>query len=503
MDDNLLLYRGDSTADQTLNELHELGATSIRVSVPWFSFTPGAHSAKRPASFKQASSPASYDPTVFDHMDHLLRKAASLDIRVLLNVTGGAPLWATGTAGGKHVGLEYKPSPAAFGEFVAMLASRYDGGHTDENQGAASLPRVSMWSIWNEPNSGAQLQPQWEKVRGVLKPVAGRYYRGLYRAGSAALRRNGHSKDTILIGETAPRGTSKRGRTRGLRPIRFLASLLCMNETTLRPLSGAAASAQGCDFARAGKLVATGFAHHPYSIVSAPATTDTNPLDVTLADEPRLARFLDAAAMLRHISSGLPFWWTEYGWQTAPDPFRGVDPGLQAKWLAEAEQITRADPRSAALTQFLLRDDLPRDSSDPQVKWGTYQTGIELADGTRKPGYEAYRLPFVAPADAKAGQPVTLWGLVRPARGAATSVQLQFAAGSSEDYANAGAPIPVNGPGGSFTTTVTAGGAGRYRFQWTGPAGPPVKQPGIGGVLGPPVTPPAPVYNSVPVAVAG
>lgn len=499
MDDDLLLYSGDSRADATIDELHDLGVTEIRVSVPWFAFAPGAHSPKRPKSFAKASSPASYEAAVFDHTDHLLRKATSAGIRVLLNITGGAPLWATGVSGGRHVNLEYKPSPAAFGNFVAMLGTRYDGHHTDENQGQASLPRVYDWSIWNEPNSGAQLQPQWERIAGALRPVAGRYYRGLFRAASAALRRTGHGADNILLGETAPRGASRKGRTRGLRPIRFLASLLCMNERTLRPLFGAAARAQGCDYAHAGRLRATGYAHHPYSIVSPPATADPNPLDVTLADEARLARFLDTAARLKHVSAGLPFWWTEYGWQTPPDPVRGVDPGLQAKWLAEAEKITRADGRAAGLLQFLLRDDEPRDSSNAQVRWGTYQTGLELADGTRKPAYDAYRLPLVAPAGARAGNAVTLWGLVRPARGAATSVRLQFAAGSSDDFQNVG-DVQVGGPGSSFTTTVTPPGAGRYRFQWTGPAPPP--QPG--GLLGQqPTQGPAPVYNSVAVTIAG
>lgn len=501
MDDNLLLYRSDGVADQTLNELKSLGVTEIRVTVPWFAFAPGAHSAKRPSSFKRAANPASYDPAVFDNTDHLLRKANSLGIRVLLNVTGGAPLWATGKLGGKHVGLEYKPSPAAFGDFVAMLGTRYDGKHTDENQGGASLPRVYDWSIWNEPNSGAQLQPQWEKVHGRLTAVAGRYYRGLFRAGSAALRRTGHAGDTILLGETAPLGASSRGRTRGLRPIRFLASLFCMNETTLRPLFGAAARAQGCDFARSGRLIATGYAHHPYSVVSSPTTPDHNPLDVTLADEPRLARFIDAAAKLHHVSKGLPFWWTEYGWQTPPDPYRGVDPALQAKWLAQAEQITRADGRSAGLLQFLLRDDLPRDSSNRRVKWGTYQTGLELADGTHKPAYDAYRLPLAATGTANAGHPVSLWGMVRPAAGSATSVRLQFAPGSTEDFSTV-ADVSVTGPASSFTATVTPSGPGRYRIQWTGPAGPPVKKPGLGGVFGPPVVPPAPIYNSAPVRIA-
>jgi hypothetical protein len=504
MDDNLLLYRGDDVADSTLKELKGLGVDRVRISVHWRAIAPAETSPTRPDTFKDATDPAQYDPTVFDKYDHLLRVARQLGIAVLFDVTGDAPLWATGRLNGKPVDQAYKPSSKAFGEFVQMLGARYDGKHTDENQGGGSVPRVDAWSIWNEPNEGAQLQPQWERSKKTRRWVmtSPRLYRNLARSAIAALGRTGHGGDQVLLGETAPRGVNPKGRTRAIRPIRFLAAFFCLDEKTLKPLrrSAATAKALGCDWGRPGKgaLAVSGYAHHPYSITSPPATPDANTLDVTLADAPRLAAMLDAAAAAHRVPAGLPYWWTEYGWQTPPDPIRGVDPANQALWLGQAEQISRADGRAAALAQFQLRDDPPREGATDRDRWITYQSGLEYADGSHKPAYDAYRLPLVATDTVAAGQPLTLWGLVRPAEGA-TPVTLQFAAEGTSDFQDV-ANVNADGPAGSFTTTVTPERSGTYRFRWTPPGATSPPQSLGDALLGKKPAPP-PSYNSLAVTV--
>lgn len=517
-DDNLLLYRGDDTADRTLRELRGLGVTAIRVTVPWRAFAPAHRALTCPASFTDATDPGAYDPVVFDLHDHLLRVATRLGMKVLFNVTGGAPAWATGRRHGRFVSLQYRPSARAFRQFVQMLGTRYDGHHHDENQGGVAVPRVEMWSVWNEPNQGAGLQPQWERTPGGrLVAVAPRLYRGLAQGMLSALKLTGHGGDTILLGETAPRGVNRRTTTGSLRPVPFLADLLCLDPVTLRALRGQASRDRGCDRRSARRLLAvTGYGHHPYSIVSSPQTPDPDVRDITLADAPRLGRLLDAGAAEGVLPAGLPYWWTEYGWQTLPpDPVRGVAPLLQAQWLAEAEQQTRADGRVAALTQFLLVDDLPRDEPGATLerRWGTYQTGLELADGTPKPGYDAYRLPFVL---ARAGRPVragtttTAWGLVRPVAGGAAvgelTVRLQHAPAGSEDFTDVGGPLPVAADG-SVTTVIDAVQPGRYRFRWSPPGPAATTPPGLaGGLPGllapPPASPPAPVFTSAVASVA-
>jgi hypothetical protein len=512
-DDNLLLFRGDETSDRTLTELKALGVTAVRLTVPWRAFAPQHRALTRPAGFTDPTASSQYDPIVFDLHDHVVRVAARLGIKVLFNVTGGAPVWATGRRSGRFVSLQYKPNTKAFRQFVQMLAARYDGTHTDENQGRASIPRVSMWSIWNEPNQGAGLQPQWEKGRdGRSVPTAPRIYRGLAQAMLSALKVTGHGGDTILLGETAPRGVDRRTVTGSLRPVPFLAGVLCLDATTLRPLAGRAARDQSCDRRSASRFLAvSGYGHHPYSIVSSPATPDPEPGDITLADAPRLGRLLDAAAALGRLPANLPYWWTEFGWQTLPpDPVRGVAPLLQAQWLAEAERQTRADPRTAALTQFLMVDDEPRDDPGQTLerKWGTYQTGLRDADGVRKPGYEAYRLPFVLGDPGRppsAGAATTGWGFVRPVGGGAvtgdTTAQLQHAPPGSEDFSDLGGPLPVAADG-TISVAIPVLVSGSYRYRWSPPAIPVSRPTGIQGLIGhTPQAPITPVYESAVVTV--
>ncbi len=506
-DDNLLLYRGDETSDKTLRELKGLGVTTVRLTVPWRAFAPGRRATRQPSGFKDPTDASQYDPIVFDLHDHVLRVADRLGIKVLFNVTGGAPLWATATRRGKHVGLQYKPSSTQYRRFMQMLGTRYDGTHTDENQGRLRIPRVEQWSLWNEPNQGAQLQPQWERnSKKRLVPVAPRIYRGLAQNGISALQATGHGKDTILLGETAPRGVNRRTTTGSLRPVPFLAGVLCLDPKTLKTLRGRASSDQGCTTRSARRrLDVSAYGHHPYSIVSSPATPDRNTDDITLADSARLGRLLDAGARNRRLPARLPYWWTEYGWQTLPpDPIRGVDPALQAEWIAEAEKQTRDDPRTAALTQFLLVDDLPRDEpgQTEQRKWGTYQTGIRLADGTAKPGYDAYRMPFVIAPGTKAGGTVPVWGLVRPVNGGDVkepgTAQLQFRAPGADGFQDMGIALPV-GADGVVTGELPVAQAGTYRYRWSPPGA--AKPTGLQGIFAAD-PPPAPVFMSAEATVA-
>lgn len=460
MDDNLLLYRGPQVADRTLDELVRLGADSVRVSLPWRAIAPRYRDGRRPRSFTQPANPAQYADGAFDPWDHLLRAARRRGLLVLVNVTGGAPLWATGRRDGHVVAFQYRPDPREFRHFVEMLGRRYDGTYRDENQGGGELPRVVLWSVWNEPNQRAYLLPQWQRdpATGTWFPEAAVIYRRLVRAALGGLSATGHTRDVVLLGETAPLGDPGRSEEANIRPLVFLRALLCLDEVP------------GCaGFASRWPLAVAGYAHHPYSVAAPPERPDPHPGDVRLADRDRLVRLLDAAARAGRLAPRLPIWWTEFGWQTyPPDPIRGVTPSEQSAWLARAERMTRSDPRVVALTQFLLRDDAPRRALPRRSRayWGTYQSGLRWEDGTAKPAYRAYRLPFTGPARVSAGGTARLWGLVRPAFGPST-VQLQFAA-PGEPFADVGEPLEVEGRR-PFTVEVTPGRSGRWRFAW--PAG--------------------------------
>jgi hypothetical protein len=270
-----------------------------------------------------------------------------------------------------------------------------------------------------------------------------------------------------------------------MRPVPFLASLLCLDRETLLPLRAHAAQEEACD---AGKwpLRVTGYAHHPYSVVAAPDVADPNPADVTLADRDRLVDVLDAAQRAKRLPPGLPLWWTEFGWQTLPpDPIRGVPLTRQARWIAEAERETWADPRVVAHAQFLLRDDVPRNEPGATLRrrWGTYQTGLRFADGRRKPSWAAYRLPLAVPREAQRGRPMELWGMVRPGMpGAFEHVQVQFAPFGQDVYRDVGDELSVLHPQGYFQTTVVPEESGTWRFLWLPSTGGPEEASGVVGV---------------------
>src|SRR5205085_9048554 len=92
---------------------------------------------------------AAYDAIALD--------AASRGIALYVAVGGLAPLWATAphpAAGGPYRGAQWEPSALQFGRFVHAVALRYSGTYKPPG-GTAALPRVSFWSIWNEPNLGS------------------------------------------------------------------------------------------------------------------------------------------------------------------------------------------------------------------------------------------------------------------------------------------------------------------------------------------------------------
>ena len=146
----------------TLDLLKSLGVDDVKVFMSWGSMTPTPLSHTRPAGF-DAADPAAYAAAVWAPYDGIVRAAAARGIGVDLALLAPAPLWATGpgvpsgTAPG-FVG-SWEPSAKEYGLFVKAVGTRYSGHYTPAGAGSA-LPAVRFWSIWNEPNYGAQLAPQ-------------------------------------------------------------------------------------------------------------------------------------------------------------------------------------------------------------------------------------------------------------------------------------------------------------------------------------------------------
>jgi hypothetical protein len=435
-DETQLLYSGTTRADQTLNELQGLGVDVIRANVLWSRYAPSPRSTRKP-SF-DATDPSAYP---LGEVDYLVQAAAARGMQVQLTPTGPGPAWASGCSGSYSVRRICKPKSAEFKQFVTALARRY--------------PTVHRWSVWNEPNQGGWLTPQWRKVGRSHVPYSPWMYRNLVRAATAALRAGGHAGDTILVGETAPIGrTSGSYTTRSLAPVTFYRDLFCLDGRG-RKLRGSAARVRGCTSFQ--RLDVNAVAHHPYTRGAGQSfSRRVGSGDITLAQIGRLSLWIDRAARQHRISGRLPIYSTEFGVQTnPPDRFAGTSLGNQAKWINEADFMAWRSSRIRSVAQYEMRDD--RSS-------GAFQTGLRFLSGKAKPGLGAYRLP-IWPVQGRTSTRV--WLQVRPTSrlGTPQKVTIQYLARGSRKWRSAGTST-VTGRGFLYRTIKRK--AAFWRAVWNG-----------------------------------
>jgi hypothetical protein len=513
-DDDLLIYNTTAGTQQTLETLALLGVQSIRVSVYWRIVAPDPLSTTRPANF-DASDPAAYPADAWSRYDQVVQDATALGIAVNLDITSPAPLWATQTPDRADIANTYNPSGTEFGAFVHAVAERYSGTYIPPPPPASApapvvtpcmgllaclfnpngtgsnpapppppivtttpLPRVGSWSIWNEPNQPGWLTPQWAPdAAGHLVERSPALYRSLVNAGYASLLATGHAADTILIGETAPKGLSVRGETRAISPLLFIRDLYCVN-SKLQPLAGSRASALACPVTKAqsaafpaqnpGLFKETGWAHHPYELTFAPTVSTTNSDFVTIANLNRLGRTFDGIEATYHRSRQIPYYLTEFGYMSDPPSPVGVSLSQQSAYLNQAEFIAYSNSRVRDLSQFLLQDSRPiacTRCSDPGGYGSSFETGIEFQGGKAKPSFAAYRMPIFLPSPTvKKGAKLRVWGLVRPAH-TAVNVAVQFRPGTKGAFKRI-ATVRTKSRPDYLDTHVTLARSGQLRLAW-------------------------------------
>jgi hypothetical protein len=305
-----------SKRDETLGELQRLGADQLRLLVYWKDVAPQPDATSAPAG--DLSDPGAYN---WGQYDEVIAAAGRRNIPVLVTLTLPGPKWAMRD---RKDYLTY-PSPSQFGRFVTA-AGRHWGG------------QVSTWAIGNEPNHPDFLRPQYRKGEAVSPRV----YRQLFRAATSAFDATGNGDDTILIGETLPRGS----RGRSVAPLAFLRGVLCLNRSYRETRS-------------CGRLDADGWAHHPYTTQAGPFFKSPNRDDVTIGTLSRLTSALDRAARTGNIARRLPIWLTEFGVQSTPDRFAGVSLSKQTEYRAIGERLSYSTSRVVAFSQYLLTDDPP------------------------------------------------------------------------------------------------------------------------------------------------
>lgn len=421
-DDRLLLESGADTRNATLDQLKALGVDTLRVNAIWARIAPDRESTTKPGF--DASDPGAYPADNWAALDALLQGAAARGIGVILTATGPTPAWAS-PCGDRRT---CNPNADEFKQFVTALGRRYSGQYTiggapaggggggggptlplplDQQVSAAqagtTLPRVSRWTAWNEPNQGSWLTPQYTGSTKKPVPASARIYRGLVHAMMDGLAATGHGDDQLLIGETAPFGRTggdlaKRHRA----PLAFYRDLFCINSRG----SAVSTSSLGCkgSFRR----LPASISHHPYGRGGAgsPSSRGSGD-DLPFASIRNLYRVLDQAAARKRINKGAPVYFTEYGVQTKPpDPF-GVSYGTQARYINQADWMAYRDSRIRSVSQYEMND-------PPQTD--QFNTGLRETDGDAKPSLAAYRLPIWISRGR-------VWGQVRAAGGGNADIQ--------------------------------------------------------------------------------
>lgn len=348
--------------DAWLGRTAGAGARFILVWVNWAQVAP-----QRPAAGSDPSDPA----YVWGTLDATVRAATANHLAVVLSIAN-APVWAEGRHRPRRVAAgAWRPNAAAYGAMAEATARRYSGSY---DPGTGRLPRVRYFQAWTEPNFSSHLAPQWVRVGGHQVAESPVIYRGLLNSFYAGVKAV-HRSDVVLSAGTAPFGDPRPGHGR-VQPALFVRDLLCL---------------QGQELAREPCPDPAHFdilAHDPYSF-GGPRQPAYWPDDVSLVDLWKLTRILAVAQRtgralprVRH-----PVWVTEFGWVTDPPNGKGVPVVKRARWIEESFYQLWLQGISTA-TWFQIVD------QSRQVAGG-WQSGLYYSDGRRKPGFEAFRFPFL------------------------------------------------------------------------------------------------------------
>ncbi len=409
--------------DAAFARLDSLGVSALRVVLYWKEVAPAADSRNQPDV--DTTDPATYD---WSRFDPIFDAAQQRGWPIVLTVSGPVPKWATQ----RRTDNVTRPNPDKFAQFMTA-AGRHFGS------------RVAYWSVWNEPNHPQFLKPQYDSRH---RPVSPTLYRGLFQAAQKGLKSARVLSPKLLFGETAPTGTGK-----DVAPLTFLRDALCLSSSYKKRKSCA-------------KLDMAGYAHHAYTPKAGPSFTRTGPNNVFIGVLPRLTSALDKAARAGAIASRRPVFLTEFGIQSTPDPIFGVSLQRQAEYRSISERIAYDNPRVKSFSQYLLKDDAPREGVTGIGRYSGFESGLLTAAGKEKPSYDGFRLALSV--RRRTSSSASIWGVVRPAR-APGRARLEYRSGSSGPF-KAYKTVSYNRLG-YFTVSAGARKGRQFRLTWTAPDG--------------------------------
>ncbi len=318
-------FRWSSDSQDVLDRAAGTGASIIRATADWSAIAP-----RRPADAANGLDPAYR----LQDMDDLVRSAQQRGMDVYITIWG-TPKWA-GPARNK-----LPRNLADLRKFSEALADRYSGRHI-------GYPYVGRYSVWNEPNLGIFLSPQFDAKGRIVSP---KLYASLYKSAYAGIKA-GNPSAQVAIGETSAVGRDhpKKGVNDSVAPATFA-------QTLAKYRSG---------------LRFDAYAHHPYPLRPnlAPTSLVRWP-NVTLPSMKKFETSIDSWFKRKNT----PIWITEYGHESKPAEPMGVSLSTQAKYANTALNMAKKDPRVEMFVWFIFRDN----------KQSSWQSGLYSAADTAKP----------------------------------------------------------------------------------------------------------------------
>jgi hypothetical protein len=321
-DDGVFLNRSYYDWTRGFANAESLHVTWLRVNVLWSqTLAPGV------AAQKKAPKKATYD---WSRYDALIAAAKARGIHVQITLTGPAPAWATKD----HKVGPYKPSAKYFGSFAYAATQHFKKS-------------VYRFAIWNEPNLVSWLKPL------ATGPY---YYRHLYAAAYKNILK-ADKKARVLFAETSPYALKGRSTS----PLGFTRAVLCVNKSYTK-------RNKKCPAFRA-----DGFALHPYDARHKPTYKYPGADNVTIGTLSRLTRALDKlqhVKALRPRSKGhMPVYLTEFSYVIFKKGKRVISEKNRARYLAQAFEIARKNPRVRQTVQYQL---VQPPAGSPWAFWQSY-----------------------------------------------------------------------------------------------------------------------------------
>ena len=325
-------FRWSDQTTQNLLSAQRTHSSIVHILANWSTIAP-----TKPANALNGNDPAYH----LSDVDALVRSAQEYGFEVLLTIAQ-TPKWANG---GKTP--NYPPSNMnTLTQFSQMLATRYSGAKP-------GVGTVRRFSVWNEPNLGLFLAPQFDKSGKI---VSGSTYAKLFAAAYKGIKA-GNPNAMVAAGETSNRGRNH--------PTGNVGNDSVAPATFARMVSEANPN-----------LKFDAWATHPYptSYPLGPGQKVAYP-NVAFST---MSQF--GADLAKWFKRSVPIWVTEYGEQTKPEYALGVTYSQQASDVKKALQMAQQSPYVQMFVWFIFRDSTSQ----------TWFSGVLKRSGAKKPAYNAF-----------------------------------------------------------------------------------------------------------------